>query len=107
MVVATAAAGVGSVVVVAGVVVSVICNIKYLLPIYYFQNLPLDLLVRLIYQPVVVGVVDSVDVVVDVVDSVVGVVDSVEVEVVVVVVVGHASSAQLVVSSACDPSTSQ
>ena len=39
MEVATAAAGVGSVVVVAGVVVSVICNIKYLLPIYYFQNL--------------------------------------------------------------------
>ena len=36
VVVATAAAGVGSVVVVAGVVVSVICNIKYLLPIYYF-----------------------------------------------------------------------
>ena len=70
-------------------------------------------MVRLIYQPVVVGVdgvvgvVDSVDVVVGVVDSVVGVVDSVEVEVVVVVVVGHASSAQLVVSSACDPSTSQ
>lgn len=55
----------------------------------------------------VVGVVDSVDVVVGVVDSVVGVVDSVEVEVVEVVVVGHASSAQLVVSSACDPSTSQ
>ena len=53
------------------------------------------------------GDVDSVDVVVVVVDSVVGVVDSVEVEVVVVVVVGHASSAQLVVSSACDPSTSQ
>ena len=53
------------------------------------------------------GVVDSVDVVVDVVDSVVGVVDSVEVEVVVVAVVGHASSAQSVVSSACDPSTSQ
>ena len=76
-------------------------------------SLTLDLLVRLIYQPVVVGVdgvvgvVDSVDVVVGVVDSVVGVVDSVEVEVVVVVVVGHASSAQLVVSSACDPSTSQ
>ena len=67
----------------------------------------LDILIRLIYQPVVVGVVDSVDVVVDVVDSVVGVVDSVEVEVVVVVVVGHASSAQLVVSSACDPSASQ
>ena len=36
VVVATAAAGVGSVVVVAGVVVSVICNIKYLLPLYYF-----------------------------------------------------------------------
>ena len=48
----------------------------------------------------VVGVVDSVDVVE-------GVVDSFDVKIVVAVVVGHASSAQLVVSSACDPSTSQ
>ena len=36
MVVAIAGAGVCSVVVVVGVVVSVICNMKYLLPIYYF-----------------------------------------------------------------------
>ena len=63
-------------------------------------------MVRLVYQPVVVGV-DGVVGVVDSVDVVEGVVDSVEVEVVVVVVVGHASSAQLVASSACDPSTSQ
>ena len=65
-------------------------------------------MIRLIYQPVVVGV-DGVVGVVDSVDGVEGVVDSVEVEVlvVVVVVVGHASSAQLVVSSDCDPSTSQ
>ena len=40
MVVAIAGAGVCSVVVVVGVVVSVICNMKYLLPIYYFYNNP-------------------------------------------------------------------